>query len=125
MRAYPNAVPNLPVFDPSLRKAVSDVDVPQNLTISGTWELPAATLGWQPLTAFAKGWQIGTILQVQSGLPFSPTIAGDPLGLKSSIRYAFPDRLNAPGCGNPVNPQNPNSYIKLSCFASPNPSTRL
>jgi hypothetical protein len=30
-----------------------------------------------------------------------------------------------PGCGNPVNPGNATDYVKLSCFAAPNPSTRL
>jgi hypothetical protein len=125
MTAYTNTVSNLPVFDPRLRKAVSDFDVPQNLTVSGTWELPSPRSGWKPLTAFAKGWQLGTLLQLSSGLPFTATIAGDPLGLNSSIAYDFPDRLNLPGCGDPVNPGHATDYVKLSCFAAPNPPTRL
>jgi hypothetical protein len=108
-----------------VRKAVSDFDVPQNFTMSGTWELPNPAFRWSPLTTLTNGWQLGSVVQLTSGLPFTPIIAGDPLGLRSSIRYAFPDRLNAPGCDNPVNPGNPSSYIKLSCFAPPNPSTRL
>jgi len=87
--------------------------------------LPGPKSGWGPLRAAAQGWQIGTILQASAGLPFTPTIAGDALGLNSSIPYNFPDRLNLPGCGNPVDPGNANSYIKLSCFAAPIPATRL
>ena len=122
---YTNTVANLPVFDSRLRRAVSDFDVPQNLALSGTWELPSSGSEWKPFREFAKGWQLGTLLTLSSGLPFTPTIAGDPLGLNSSIPYDFPDRLNLPGCGNPVNPGNPTDYIKLSCFAAPSPATRL
>jgi hypothetical protein len=125
MTAYTNTLSNLPVFNPRLRKAVSDFDVPQNLAVSGTWELPIPGSGWKPFTGFAKGWQLGTLLQVSSGLPFTAAIAGDPLGLNSSAAYDFPDRLNLPGCGNPVNPGKPTDYIKLSCFAAPSPATRL
>lgn len=125
MTPYTNTVTNFPVFDSRLGRAVSDFDVPQNLTVSGTWELPSSGSGWKPFREFAKGWQLGTLLTVSSGLPFTPTIAGDALGLNSSIPYDFPDRLNLPGCGNPVSPGNPTDYIKLSCFAAPSPATRL
>jgi hypothetical protein len=104
---------------------VSDFDVPQNLAVSGIWELPGPGSGWKPFREFAKGWQLGTLLTLSSGLPFTPTIAGDPLGLNSSIAYDFPDRLNLPGCGDPVNAGSPTDYIKLSCFAAPSPATRL
>jgi hypothetical protein len=79
----------------------------------------------EAVAAAAQGWQIGTILQASAGLPFTPTIAGDALGLNSSIPCNFPDRLSLPGCGNPVNPGYATSYIKLSCFAAPIPATRL
>jgi hypothetical protein len=125
MTAYTNTATNLPVFDSRLRKAVSDFDVPQNLAVSGTWELPSPRRGWTPFREFATGWQLGTLLQMSSGLPFTPTIAGDALGLNSSVAYDFPDRLDLPGCGNPVNPGRPANYIKLSCFAAPAPATRL
>jgi hypothetical protein len=125
MTPYTNTVANLPAFDPRLRRTVSDFDVPQNLAVSGTWELPGPGGGWKPFSEFAKGWQLGTLLTLSSELPFTTTIAGDPLGLNSSIPYDYPDRLNLPGCGNPVNPGNPTDYIKLSCFAAPTPATRL
>jgi len=125
MTAYTNTVTNLPVFDPRLVKAVSDFDVPQNLVVSGTWEMPGPATRWKPLREFARGWQPGSLLTLSSGLPFTPTIAGDPLGLNSSVPYDYPDRLNLPGCGNPVNPGNSTDYIKLSCFAAPSPATRL
>jgi hypothetical protein len=125
MTAYTNTLSNMPVFDSRLRKAPSDFDTPQNLSISGTWQLPDRRFGSRALQAVTYGWQIGTILQASSGLPFTPVIAGDALGLNSSIAYDFPERLSLPGCGNPVNSGNASSYIKLSCFAAPSPSTLL
>jgi len=72
-----------------------------------------------------RGWQFGTIFTASGGLPFTAIIAGDPLGTKSSVPYDYPDRLNIPGCNDPINPGNPNGYIKLSCFAAPIPGNRL
>lgn len=125
MTAYTNSLSNLPVFDSRLVKAPSDFDTPRNLAISATWELPSPKAAWRPLREAVQDWQIGTVLQETSGLPFTPTVAGDALGLNSSIPYNFPDRLNLPGCGDPINSGNRNSYIKLSCFAAPVPATRL
>jgi hypothetical protein len=74
----------------------------------------------------AGGWQLGEILQVSSGLPFTPLIGGDPLGsLIASFAYDYPDRLSLPGCNHPVNAGNPNHYINTGCFAVPNPVNRL
>jgi hypothetical protein len=123
--AYTNTVSNLPYFDPRLRRSVSDFDVPQMLVVNGTWEVPGLKRPGNAAAWLLSGWQLGTLLQLNSGLPFTPTIAGDPLGLTSVQRYDFPDRLNLPGCGNPVNPGNASAYVRLSCFAAPAPATRL
>jgi hypothetical protein len=37
----------------------------------------------------------------------------------------FPTRLRGPGCHSLVNPGNVNNYIKLQCFAFPNPPNLL
>jgi hypothetical protein len=123
--AYSNTVSSLPYFDPRLRRSVSDFDVPQTFVVSGTWEIPGLKRSGNPAAWLVSGWQLGTLLQLNSGLPFTPTIAGDPLGLNSTQRYDFPDRLNQPGCGNPVNPGNATDYVKLSCFVAPTPANRL
>jgi hypothetical protein len=62
---------------------------------------------------------------VSSGLPFTPTIASDALGLNSSVAYDFPDRLNLPGCGNPVNPGNPTAISNFLVLQLRAPATRL
>jgi hypothetical protein len=57
-------------------------------------------------------------------LPLSVGIGGDALGLNSAVTFDFPDRLTTPGCSSAVNPGSI-YYIKISCFAFPNPATRL
>lgn len=123
--AYTNTVSNLPAFDPHLIRSVSDFDIPQSVVLSGSWEIPHPATKSKVLGAFFFGWQIGSVVTLSSGLPFTTTIAGDPLGLNSSQPYDFPGRINAPGCANPVNPGNPTRYIELSCFAAPTPGTLL
>lgn len=108
-----------------MRKALSDFDVASNLVISGSWEIPGYHGKMKAAEWAARGWQFGTILTAASGLPFTANIAGDPLGTKSSVPYDYPDRKNIPGCNNPINPGNPNGYIKLSCFAATIPGNRL
>jgi hypothetical protein len=62
---------------------------------------------------------VAGIFEVRTGLPFTPLIGGDPLGLNNGAPFAYPDRLRGPGCGSLVNPGNVNNYIKLQCFALP------
>jgi len=122
---FGNSVSSLPLFDPRLRRGLSDFDIRHNFVLSYLWQIATPARWSGPLSYVAKGWQLGGIFQASSGMPFTATIGGDPLGLKSADLYAFPDRLNNPGCGNPVNPGNPADYIKTECFAAPNPGTRL
>jgi hypothetical protein len=71
------------------------------------------------------GWQFGGIFKTSSGTPFTPVIAGDVLGQKKGQPFDFPDRVNSPACKNPVNPGNPDHYIKTECFVLPTPINRL
>lgn len=117
---FSNSPSSLPFFfDPRLRRGQSDFNLGKNLVISGTWQIP--DIG--SLKGFAgkalNGWQIGGVLAASSGAPFTVLVGGDPLGLNNTDPFAYPDRLAGPGCGTPVNPGNPNDYIKLQCFAMP------
>ena len=69
------------------------------------------------------GWEVGGILTVQDGVPFTPLLGGggDPLGELGNDPFDYPNRLSGPGCNTAVNPGNPSNYIKLSCFGVPNP----
>ncbi len=89
------------------------------------WDIPTRASFAPPVKAILGGWEAGGILSIQSGTPFTVTVQGDPLGENNTDATQYPDRVNGPGCDNPVNPQTATGYVKLQCFAAPNPSNRL
>ncbi len=93
---FGNSVSSLPFFNQRLRRGLSDFDVRNVAAVSGIWNVPGPT-SWNGAPKYAlSGWQVGEIVTVTSGLPFTPVIGGDPLGLKAADLYAFPDRVS--GC---------------------------
>ena len=116
---FGNSVSSLPLFDPRLRRGLSDFDVRHVGAINAIWLVPNPS-DWSVVPKwFASGWQVGGIYTITTGLPFTPTIGGDPLGLKGADLYAFPDRI--PGC-DPVNSNfkaNGLHYLNLNCFTLP------
>ena len=112
-------------FDPKSGRGLADFDIRQNFVLNYIWQIPgprgpSGVLGWA-----TNGWQWGGIYHASGGVPFTPQIGGDPLGMKSSGTFDYPDRLTGPGCTSLVNPGNPIHYIKTQCFVFPNLSTRL
>jgi hypothetical protein len=72
-----------------------------------------------------SGWSLSSIFKISDGIPFTPQIAGDPLGQKSVATFDFPNLLTGRGCATPVNPDNATHYIKTQCFSYPTPATLL
>jgi hypothetical protein len=117
--SFVNSIPALLYFLPKYRRAPADFNITHNLTVNYLWNVPTFNSLQGPLSWVAKGWQLGGIMQIRSGMPFTPLIGGDPLGLTDSAAFAYPNRITGPGCSPPVNPGNPNSYIKTQCFTLP------
>jgi len=118
---FGNGIGSLHFFDLSLSRGLSDYNVGRTLVVNTTWQVPTSKSA-SPIVGFvANGWELGGILKVSDGPPFTPTFGtgGDPLGLKNGDDWDFPDRLTSPGCNSLVNPGNPNHYIKTDCFAVP------
>jgi hypothetical protein len=122
---FANSLSNPFWFDRGLNRAVADFNVSQNLVINYTWIIgtPKSLRGAAAMAL--GGWQLGGIFQVRTGLPFTPRMGGDPLGSKDTSPIDFPNRLRGAGCESAINPGNPDNYIKLNCFAAPNPLTLL
>jgi hypothetical protein len=116
---FGNSVSSLPFFDQRLRRGLSDFDVRNVGVVSGIWDVAGPT-SWEGAAKYATtGWQLGEILTITSGLPFTPTIGGDPIGLGAADLYAFPDRI--PNC-NAVNSNFKDDklqYLNLNCFTLP------
>src|SRR5262249_17826659 len=114
---FSNSISGQYLFAPM--RALSDFNIGRTFVLSGTWQIPIGKT--HPL----GGWQLGTVLTVSDGLPFTTALSGDVLGQANQSNFDVPNRLNNPGCGRPVNPGNPVQYINLSCIAFPFPSTLL
>ena len=111
-----NGISSVWVFDPRVLRGPADFNIPRTLTINYLWQIPSP----KSLTGIADkilgGWQFGGIFTAQDGTPFTPVLAGDPLGLNSTDPWAYPDLVNGPGCSSRVNPGNVQNYIKVQCF---------
>ena len=116
---YRNSLPATFWPDARTHRGPCDTNVTRNLVANAVWDVPHPKALPGVLEWATSGWQMTGIFTASSGQPFSVAISGDPMGLNSVIPFAFPDRLRGPGCGQPVNPDNPNDYIKLSCFSLP------
>lgn len=121
--SFLNSIPSLFYFLPRYRRGPSDFNVTQNLTVNFLWNLPSPVHGFGG--KLVNGWQAGGILTARTGLPFTPLIAGDPLGLGDTSPFAYPNKLGGSGCGTLVNPGNVNNYVKLQCFGLPQSTPAL
>lgn len=119
--AFGNSISSLDWFDMRLTRGLSDFNVGRTLVVNGTWEVPTAKSFSGPGRWITDGWELGLILTVSDGVPFTPTwgTGGDPANTLSSDDFAYPNRLGGPGCATLTNPGNPNNYIKTQCFAIP------
>jgi hypothetical protein len=122
---FRNSISTLLWFCKSCRRGLSDQDQRHNLTINYEWDIPTPASFGTPGKAILGGWEAGGILTVASGTPFTVLVGGDDLGQNNTDPYTYPDKLSSPGCSNPINPGNANDYVKISCFAVPNPINRL
>jgi len=121
---YTNSISSPLFFNPRLNRGLSDFNIAQNLEINYTWEIGTPKWASGSKAWALAGWQIGGVFEASTGVPFTPGIGGDALGVKSTDpNIDVPNLIAGPGCGSPVNPGNPVSYIKTQCFAVPNPIT--
>jgi hypothetical protein len=123
--SFSNTITSWFWFAPQISHSVSDFDVTHSASINGIWQVPASQSLHGPAAAVLRGWQLGSILKLNSGVPTTPVIGGDPLGVQNSGSdpFSIPDRV--PGC-DPVNhnfKNNPGGvqlgYINPGCFTLP------
>lgn len=113
--SYSNSVSGLPSFDLRLNRADSDFDLRNVFSANAVAPLPDIKRG-RAYTSVLRHWTFNNIFSIRSGIPFTPIIGGDPLGLLGSQPFAFPDRVvSSRKCTNGHNI----NYIDTSCFAFP------
>lgn len=122
---FQNSISSPFLFCKSCTRGLSDFNIKHALSINYIWDLPTPR-DWNGfLTHTLGGWELGGVVTAQSGVPFTPLIGGDPLGLNSSDPFAYPSRIAGPGCSSPINPGNPRNYVKVQCFSVPIATTNI
>jgi outer membrane receptor protein involved in Fe transport len=120
--AFSNSITTWFWFAPKISRAVSDYNITHTAIINGLWQVPAPKSLHGPFAyALARGWELGGVFKMNSGIPTTPIIGGDPLGVQNngSDTFGIPDRV--PGC-DPVNHNFKSTglnYINTSCFKVP------
>ncbi len=113
--SFGNSVSGLPAFDLRLDRADSDFDIRHVFSANAVAPLPNLKRGGA-YTSVLRGWSLNNIFTIRSGIPFTPSVGGDPLGLLGSQTFDFPDRtVYGRSCTNGHNV----NYVDTSCFAFP------
>ncbi len=93
----------------------SAYNVPNLVNLSGTYELPFRG------NRLVSGWQLNTIVTLESGFPFTPVIGSNRSGDGDTRN---PDRPSVnPAFSGPVVEGNPNQWFNPSAFILPTPGT--
>lgn len=113
-----NSYSTPPWYDLRLDKGPSDFNIPRVFVINGLWNAPTPRFGGSIGEWAFGGWQLGGILTLTDGTPFTPVNGleqPDLLGEEISTVNP-PELLGGGGCGSLVNPQNVKGYIKSQCL---------
>jgi hypothetical protein len=104
---------------PSASWAQSDYNVTHTASINGIWDVPGLKSLHGPAGALVNGWELASIVKMNSGIPTTPLIGADVMGVQNagSDPFGIPDKI--PGC-DPINHNwrsDPGlQYINTSCY---------
>lgn len=104
-------------FDRGDNRGPSDFDIRHNFVLNSSWELPFAKTATGAAAALASGWQLGGVVTLRSGVPFTPVLGFDRAGAlpRSGGAGQRPDLV--PGA--PVILGDPKEYFNPLAFALP------
>jgi hypothetical protein len=122
---FSNSITSWFWFAPQISHAVSDFNVTHSAVINGIWQVPTPRSFHGRVAAVLGGWEVGGILKMNSGIPTTPVIGGDPLGVQNGGSDAFALPNIKAGC-DPVNHNFKSSpggvflgYVNVNCFDLP------
>ncbi|MBI4464439.1 MAG: TonB-dependent receptor, partial [Acidobacteria bacterium] len=99
---------NIPdLYDPKLSRGLADVDVRHNFVFSTSYELPFASE-----SRWLGGWQLGGIVSLASGIPFTQTLSFDRARSGTARTPDGPNRVKPVT----VEPRNADRYFDLTAF---------
>lgn len=113
--SYSNSIAGLPAFNLALDRANSDYDLRNVFSANAVAPLPDIKRGGV-YTSVLRHWTFNNIFNIRSGIPMTPIIGGDQLGLQGTATFAFPNRnVYTRSCTNPHSL----NYIDTTCFSFP------
>lgn len=121
--AFSNSLIGMQWFYPSINRGLSDFDIRHNLMANIVWNIGGpldVSSHSSPTAKLVQGWEVGTIAQLSTGIPFNPILGGEPTGQGTTNAEDLPDRT----CQQLTNPGDPTAYIHVQCLAFPNPKNR-
>jgi hypothetical protein len=98
-----NSLNSLYWFAPKSLRGLSDFNIAQSASINALWALPTPKSFNGLAKAFLGGWQVGGIFKLNSGVPTTVIINGDPAGLGSRRKAAGP-HTSGPPCYKVLDP---------------------
>ncbi len=115
---FQNSYSSLIFFNPASRSGPCDFDINKNFVGNLIWDVPSPKSSSAILSHVAGGWELGGILTLSTGTPFTLSMGGDPIGINNGDSATWVNRL--PGC-NPINSNYRKTlqYVNLACFTPP------
>jgi hypothetical protein len=117
-------------YDVAAEKGVSDFNFPQRLSLAYMWAMPfgssVAKLHDQRLNYLIQGWEVGSVITVESGPPFTPVVGGNVSGadeINNATVQADTDRPNVAGRTFYPGKQTPQQWVLPSAFSTPSAFT--
>jgi hypothetical protein len=121
-------------YDVAAEKAVSDFNFPQRLSLAYIWNMPFGStttkLHNQRLNYLIQGWEVGSVLTVESGPPFTPVVGGNNSGAdeinNDTVQSGVPidtDRPNVASRNFYPRQRTPQQWVLSSAFSTPSPFT--
>jgi hypothetical protein len=93
---FGNSISGLFYFAPQTRFGPADFNVPNIFTFNYLYQIPKLKNLHGAADAAINGWELTGIYLASNGLPFTPTITGDQLGLRGTAPYDVPNVVK--GC---------------------------
>ena len=124
--------PNFPQnsYNVGAEKSVSDFNFPQRLSLAYLWTMPFGSGGAKahnPQLNYAiKGWEVGSVVTVESGPPFTPVVSGDVSGadeINNATVLVDTDRPNVASTSFYPAKRTPQEWVLPSAFSTPSEFT--
>jgi hypothetical protein len=113
-------------YDVAAEKGLSDFNVPQRLSLAYLWAMPFGNslvkTDNRPLNTVIRNWEVGSVLTVQSGSPFTPIVTGDISGadeFNNPTVQADTDRPNVASSHYYPSKKTPQEWVSPSAFSLP------